>query len=55
MLHNCGMAETIKPDKAAKSKEVEEQEWRQHVLDELHRISRALEKIADRVGGMSVS
>jgi hypothetical protein len=52
MRQNGGMADTSTP-KPETSKDEEEKAWREHVLDELHRISRALEKIADRVGGMN--
>jgi hypothetical protein len=43
------MADTTDKD----SKEREEEVWRERVLEELHRISRALDKIADRIGGVS--
>ncbi len=42
-----------KPSDNAKSREEEERVWRERVLEELHRIGRALEKIADRIGGVS--
>jgi hypothetical protein len=37
------------------TKEEEEREWRQRILDELHRLNRSMEKIAERLGGVNMS
>lgn len=50
------MAQTDQAETQAKAKqEQEERDYRNRVLDELHLIRRALEKIADRVGGVGQS
>lgn len=56
MRHNGAMSESKLTDEELRANALkEEAEWKARLLEEMHMIRRALEKIADRIGGVGSS